>query len=343
MSDKIISLTGLTGDEISSVIGIKQKYRGKQIFEWLRNGVSSFDQMTNLPLELRANLKTEFRIFSSEVIAAKDDTDETAKIALRLHDGHLIEAVLLRDENNRATACLSSQAGCAMGCTFCRTGLMGLKRNLSSEEIVEQYMHLKALYGEISNIVYMGMGEPFRNTSEVIKSLRFFTGENGLKMSARRITVSTCGVISGIERLESEGIQVRLAVSLVTADEKLRTSIMPVTATNSLDGLKNALLSYQKNGGRRITLECAVIRGINDSGRAAEKIAQWSAGLSVNVNVIPWNPASEIDYQEPDPAGLEDFCRTLERKKIPYTRRFRRGRGLNAACGQLATNLEGSE
>ncbi len=338
-SDNTCSLAGLTADEISAVTGIKEKYRGRQIAEWLLKGVKSFDEMTNIPSTLREKLKSGFRIFSSAVVKSDLDSDGTAKIAVQLDDGLLIEAVMLTDENNRTTACLSSQAGCAMGCTFCRTGKMGLKRNLRSAEIIEQFLHLRNLYGDIGNIVYMGMGEPLCNTDELIKSLNYFTGNPGLNMSARRITVSTCGLIEGIDRLCRDAPPVRLAVSLVSAVPDVRTRIMPVTKTNSLTELKNSLLRYQKAGGRRITLECAIIKGINDSVKDASLIAEWSEGLRVNVNVIPWNPASEIDYKEPDQRQLEAFCRELERKKIPFTRRYRRGRGLNAACGQLATNL----
>lgn len=343
MTEKNKSLAGITAAEISAAIGIKEKYRGKQIFEWITKGISSFDEMKNLPAALRDKLNESFSIYSSIVESSETDSDKTSKIALKMFDGSLVEAVLLIDENERATACLSSQVGCAMGCTFCRTGKMGLRRNLSSAEIVEQFMQLQRLYGEISNIVYMGMGEPFMNTDEVIKSLQFFTGADGLGMSARRITMSTCGIVEGIRRMTEEAPPVRLAVSLVSADTKIRTEIMPVTKSNSLADLKTALLNYQRAGGRRITLECAVIGGINDRREDAAAIAEWSDGLSVNVNVIPWNPASEIDYDEPDQRSLDAFCRELDRKKIPYTRRYRRGRGLNAACGQLATDLENQD
>ncbi|HAK47442.1 MAG TPA: 23S rRNA (adenine(2503)-C(2))-methyltransferase RlmN [Spirochaeta sp.] len=337
------SLTGLTASEISDLVGIKEKYRSRQIFDWLKRGADSFDEMTNLPAPLRQKLSESFNIFSSAVETAESDSENTAKAAIRLHDGSLIEAVLLSDENDRFTACISSQVGCAMGCTFCRTGKMGFKRNLSSAEIVEQFIHLQLRYGEISNIVYMGMGEPFMNTDELIKSLKFFTGQDGLGMSARRITVSTCGIVEGIRRLGEEAPPVRLAVSLVSADNETRSKIMPVTKSNNLTDLKEALLDYQRAGGRRITLECAIMGGINDKREDAAAIADWSDGLSVNVNVIPWNPASEIDYREPEKRALEAFCRELERKKILYTRRYRRGRGLNAACGQLATNLENQD
>jgi 23S rRNA (adenine2503-C2)-methyltransferase len=336
----LVALTGLSPEEITDLTGIKEKYRSRQIVEWLKRGAASFEEMTNLPASLRQRLAESFEIFSSRIEASETDDEGTAKLVIRLHDGHLIEAVRLKDDHNRTTICLSSQAGCAMGCSFCRTGMMGLLRNLTSGEIIEQYMHIKNLYGDIDNIVYMGMGEPFNNIDEVLKSLRFFTGEDGLNLSARRITVSTCGIIDGIRRFTEESSTVRLAVSLVSASTDIRTMLMPVTRNNSLSDLKKALLNYQNCGGRRITLECTLIKGINDSVKDAALIAEWSKGLRINVNVIPWNPASEIAYSEPEPRQLDAFCRELDRKEVPFTRRYRRGRGLNAACGQLATNLK---
>ena len=299
------SLTGLTPDEIASVTGIKQKYRNRQIAEWLIKGVESFDEMTNLPAALRTELSEKYRIFSSKIKTIETGDDGTVKAAFELSDGELIEAVLLTDENGRKTACISSQVGCAMGCSFCRTGRMGFRRNLDSKEIIEQYVQLRNYAGDIGNIVYMGMGEPLKNLAEVEKSILFFTSEEGLNMSARRLTVSTCGIVEGIKRLGRGIPPVRLAVSLVTADPQKRSEIMPVNITNSLEALKAALLDYQESGGRRITLECAVIKGINDSAEAASEICDWAEGLSVNVNVIPWNPASEIDYEEPSAKKLE--------------------------------------
>ncbi len=332
------SLIGLSAEEISELTGIKEKYRGRQIYEWLTKGVESFDDMSNIPKSVHEKLKSEFSIFSTSIEKIDSDAEGTAKIAVKLSDGLIIEAVLLKDIKERKTACISSQAGCAMGCKFCRTGMMGLKRNLSAYEIIEQYMHLRSLYGDIDNIVYMGMGEPLKNTKAVIKSLKWFTQDYG--MSARRITLSTCGIISGIESLAEEAPPVRLALSLVTADPEKRRDIMPVTNSNSLANLKKALIRFQENGGRRITLECAIIKDINDKTEDALLVAEWAKGLSVNVNVIPWNPASEIDYEEPDIFDIESYCRALEKRGIPVTRRFRKGQKMNAACGQLAVNLE---
>lgn len=339
MSADKIPLTGLTPAGIAEICHLTEAYRGKQILKWIISGINSFSEMTNLPLSLRQELDDKFTVFSSSVIESVSDSDNTAKLLIRLSDGLLIESVLLTDEHDRKTACISSQAGCAMGCVFCRTGMMGLKRNLKSAEIIEQYLHLCREFGEISNIVYMGMGEPLANTDEVIKSLLFFTGE-GLSISPRRITVSTCGVAAGIKKITEKAPPVRLAVSLVSADTETRTRLMPVTKTNSLKELKSALVGYQGSGGKRITLECALIKGINDSAADAARIADWSRDLSVIVNVIPWNPASEIDLEEPEERMIAEFCNELEKRKIPYTRRYKRGRGLNAACGQLATSRE---
>ena len=186
----------------------------------------------------------------------------------------------------------------------------------------------------------MGMGEPLMNLDEVLKAIHFFTSSNGLGMSPRRITISTCGIVGGISRLKEEAPKIRLAVSLVTASNGERLKIMPVTIKNNLDDLKKVLLDYQKESGKRITLECALLKGINDSPLAASKIVSWASGLGVNINIIPWNPVAGMDFEEPSEKAINSFCRVLENKNIPYTRRYRRGRDLNAACGQLATKLD---
>jgi 23S rRNA (adenine2503-C2)-methyltransferase len=217
---------------------------------------------------------------------------------------------------------------------------MGLQRNLNAGEIIEQYLHLSRLYGPISNIVYMGMGEPFHNTEAVIKSLRLFTDPNGWAISPRRITVSTCGLVDGIYKMTEEAPAVRLALSLVTADENSRNALIPVSRNNSLKMIREALLHYQRIAGRRITLECVIIRDVNDKAADAALIADWACGLKVNVNVIPWNPAAEINFREPEKSSVEAFCRELERRGISVSRRYRRGRGLNAACGQLAAGSD---
>ena len=336
MSENPSSLAGFLPAEILEITGLEKSYRASQISSWINSGVSDFSLMTNLPLSLREQLERNFSVFSSSVQQNKTDTDDTAKLLLRLYDGLPVESVLLTDERGRKTACISSQSGCSMGCRFCRTATMGLKRNLTAGEISEQYLHMKNLYGDIGNIVYMGMGEPLQNFEETLYSLRYFTESSGLAMSPRRITLSTCGIADGIIRLADEAPPVRLAVSLVTAEPEKRAGLMPVSRKYGLKELRESLNWYQKKTGRRVTLECVLLGGINDSTEEAALVAEWARGLSVIVNVIPWNPASEMDFKEPAAADIDAYCAFLERRGISVSRRYRRGRGLNAACGQLA-------
>ncbi len=329
-------ITGLLPEEISAELTLPQKYRGKQIFKWIHSGAGTFDEMTDLPAGLREELSENTRLFSSEISQEVLDSDGTVKVTLKLYDGHFVEAVLLEDEQGRKTACISSQAGCAMGCTFCRTGTMGLIRNLDPGEIVEQYILLSNKFGKISNIVFMGMGEPLANLENVRKSIEIFHHPEGPHISLRKITISTCGLVEGIDDLAQHGPLIKLAVSLVSADEKTRESIMPVTLKNPLDHLKRALKRYQEKTNRRFTLEYVLLGGINDRRIDAEKVRHFLGNLKAVVNVIPWNPAEGLPYKEPGEETTAAFTERLEELRVPVTRRYRRGRGINGACGQLA-------
>ena len=204
------------------------RFRGKQIFSWIYKGVTDYQKMTNLSPALRAALAESVPLYSSSVESEHPDEDGTLKLRIRLHDGLFIEAVLLTDQEDRKTACLSSQAGCAMGCTFCRTGEMGIKRNLTTGEMAEQFLHLEKRTGPIGHIVFMGMGEALDNYTNFVKTAALLSHQDGRGMSPRRMTISTCGLIPEIKRLADEGIQVRLAVSLNSAIQKTRESIMPI-------------------------------------------------------------------------------------------------------------------
>ena len=332
----IQTLSGLLPDEITGITGLKQSYRGKQIFKWIHSGVNSFEEMTNLSAQMRDDLSSSFAIYSSEISTEAAGDDGTIKITVKLSDGHFVEAVLLEDETGRKTACLSSQAGCAMGCKFCRTGTMGLLRNLTPGEIVEQFLLLQNKYGKISNIVFMGMGEPFENLDSVRKSIEIFHHKEGQNIGLRRITISTCGIIRGISSLAAEGPAVRLAVSLVSADQDTRTELMPITKSNPLPELKKALKLYQQNTGKRFTLEYVLLGGINDTLKDAEKVRHFIGNMKAAVNVIPWNPAEGLPFKEPGEEKVGLFTDRLEELGVTVTRRYRRGRGINGACGQLA-------
>lgn len=332
------SLYGLSVEDIGHIIPGHPRFRSQQLFEWVQRGIYSFDEMKNIPKAIREELaESGWKLFSSTVIKTQTDGDGTAKLVLKLSDGAIIEAVLLTDDAGRKTACLSCQVGCAMGCAFCRTGTMGLTRNLIASEIVEQFFHLQNQFGSISHIVYMGMGEPFVNHDEVIKSVEILHHPKGANISIRRITISTSGIVPGILRLAAEGPHVRLALSLTAADDQLRSELMPINNAYPLRELYKALQTYQKSTGRRITLEYVLLDGINDGKEHARKLLDFAKGLHVMVNLIPWNPAAELPFTEPTAKRIHEFSELLSNAGVSVTRRFRRGRGVNGACGQLAS------
>ena len=329
-------LAGLLPDGIAAALELEPAFRGRQVFRWIHRGAERFDAMSDLPAELRSALASRARILTSAVETRSAAEDGSVKLRIRLADGAAIEAMTLQDGRGRRTACLSTQAGCGMGCAFCRTGLMGLARNLAAHEIVEQLLHLRRETGEVGNIVFMGMGEPMLNAGAVAAAVGVFAHRDGPGMSLRRITVSTCGIVEGIRRLAAEGPEVRLAVSLVTADPEVRSRLMPVTRANPLPALRDALDAYQERTRRRVTLEVVLIDDLTDRDADADALVAWTGSLAVMVNLIPWNPVPEIDFREPSRDRVRRFKERLEAAKVPVTERLRKGRGVNGACGQLA-------
>jgi 23S rRNA (adenine2503-C2)-methyltransferase len=315
--------------------------------------------MDNLPLPLRKELAERFTPRPDTSVQKHCGSDGTVKLALRFADGARIEAMLLADGSGRRTACLSTQAGCPAGCVFCKTGA-GFLRDLTSAEIVEQFLQLRTIADEtaamsapsdeaspaalpIANIVVMGMGEPLLNLVELRRALAVITDKKGLNFSRRRITVSTCGIAQGITDLADRGPAVRLALSLTTADESLRRRLMPITAREPLAAVKKALRYFQDRGGGRVTLEAVLLGGINTRGEDAASIAQFARGLDAAVNLIPWNPVKGLEFEgkalrEPSTAEIESFTQRLKALKLNVTRRYRRGRGVMGACGQLSAN-----
>ncbi|MGE4583492.1 MAG: 23S rRNA (adenine(2503)-C(2))-methyltransferase RlmN [Sphaerochaeta sp.] len=336
-----LSLYGLDPDTLVEVLALPKRFYGKQIFNWLVKGVFSFDQMTDLPKNERERLSALMPSAASSTIQTTE-TDESGatKMGIQLYDGKVVECVLLVDKKGRHTACLSSQVGCAMGCTFCRTGTMGLLRNLSTEEIIEQYIHLLKVSDEpITHIVYMGMGEPLANISAVTRSIRYFHQTDTFNLSLRRITISTCGVVPGILKLAEQKLPVKLAVSLVTADNLQRSRIMPVNRSWDTNALKKALIHFQRVGGKRFTFEYCMLSGTNTDEVNAKKLASYVKDLDVVVNLIPWNPAEGLPYTTPTEEEIDRFTSYLDHMHVNYTRRRSRGREINGACGQLAVPL----
>jgi 23S rRNA (adenine2503-C2)-methyltransferase len=332
----VTPLAGLLPDGIASALGLEPNFRGRQVFRWIHRGVESFAGMSDLPAALRSTLDERARILTSRVETRSASEDGSVKLRIRLHDGAAIEAMSLQDGRGRRTACLSTQAGCGMGCAFCRTGLMGLARNLAAHEIVEQLLHLRRETGDVGTIVFMGMGEPLLNLGPVADAVGVFAHAEGPAMSCRRITVSTCGIVEGIRSLVEEGPAVRLAVSLISAVPETRAALMPVSRANPLPALREALDAYQERTRRRITLEVVLIDGVTDRAEDAEALIEWARPLSVMANLIPWNPVPEIDFRESPPQQVRWFKERLEAARVPVTERLRKGRGVNGACGQLA-------
>jgi len=332
----VTPLAGLLPDGIASALDLAPAFRGRQVFRWIHRGVESFGGMSDLPAHLRTTLEERACILASSVETRSESGDGSVKLRIRLPDGAAVEAMSLLDGKGRRTACLSTQAGCGMGCAFCRTGLMGLVRNLAAHEIVEQLMHLRRETGEAGNIVFMGMGEPLLNPGPVAAAVEVFAHAEGPALSLRSITISTCGIVEGIRRLALEGPAVRLAVSLISAVPETRAALMPVSRANPLPALREALGEYQERTRRRVTLEVVLIDGVTDRAEDAEALVAWAGSLSVMVNLIPWNPVPEIDFRESPRERVRWFKERLEASRVPVTERLRKGRGVNGACGQLA-------
>jgi 23S rRNA (adenine2503-C2)-methyltransferase len=328
--------TDLLPDEPFLPLSREPSFRQRQIFKALYSGAMSYRDISTLPQALRLRLQEDAPLISSEVITILNN-EESAKLALKLHDSSVVETVLLRDKTGRQTACLSSQVGCAMACAFCKTGTLGLGRSLTAGEIAEQLLHLRHLFGAIDNIVYMGMGEPLHNLKAVLHSVRLFTASEGLKMSSRRFTISTCGLYKEIYKLADAFPQIRLAFSLVTADENLRKKLMPTALTNSLYNLKEALSYYNSKGGRRITLEVALLKNINDRPADAEAIARFADGLEVMINLIPWNKVDNLPFESPSFKEAEKFAGLLRKYNLSVELRHKKGSEVEAACGQLGS------
>jgi 23S rRNA (adenine2503-C2)-methyltransferase len=332
--------------EMISAWGVPE-FRVTQIWHGLyKNLWDSPDQFTNLPRVLRYRLDDSFKfrlLQSDKELASKDG--ETIKTLFRLSDKQAIEAVLMR-YNQRRTLCISTQAGCAMACVFCATGQMGFRRNLSSGEIVEQVLYyarlLKSSDDRVTNIVVMGMGEPFHNYDETMAAIDRLNDPDGFNLGARRFTISTVGLIPAIIRFTQEKRQVNLAISLHAADDELRSSLLPANRKYPLEPLLNACKDYVGITGRRITFEWALIRDVNDNREQAiklgERLQQFRKGGSIlcNVNVIPLNPTHRYRGKATTRERAEVFRSTLENYGIPCTIRVRRGIEIQAGCGQLA-------
>ncbi len=324
-------------EQIQEALLLDAPFRSAQIFKWIGSGAQSFDDMTNLPKDLRLRLSETACVRSTSVSQKLADPDGTVKLQIRLHDGLAVETVLLTDSENRRTACVSCQAGCRMGCAFCKTGSIGFGRNLEAGEITEQFFHLEAETATRDNIVFMRMAEPTENLAAVRQATEVLTHPAGRNLSKRRITVSTAGIPEGIYDIADNGPAVRLAVSLTTADEELRRRLMPAAGRYPLAGLHDAVRYFCDKTGKRCTLEAVLLSGVNTTERSAEKLIDFARGLNVHINLIPWNPVKGFPFTEPSAKETAVFVRMLERAGLNVTVRTRRGRKIGGACGQLGS------
>ncbi len=353
---ELLELRSLTKEELTSYIkSIGQPaFRGRQLFRHIqKNGAGSFSQMTDIPAGLRVRLSEETTVALPRILDKQiSQAEDTIKLLLELNDGERIEMVLMLYErwqaHNRATCCVSSQSGCAMNCRFCATALHDNFRNLTAGEIVSQVQIADKLayelgFSGITNIVYMGMGEPLANIAAVKKSIELLNCEDGMNIGMRRITVSTCGLVPRIRELAEWDYQIGLAVSLHAADDELRRRLMPGAAHYSLAELMEVCKYYRQRSGRRLTMEYALFQGVNDRPEDARHLADLLTGTDILVNIIPANPLPEAGISPPDDETVREFCHRLEELGVPLQLRHKRGGDIQAACGQLRRRMDAND
>ncbi|MDG1517677.1 MAG: 23S rRNA (adenine(2503)-C(2))-methyltransferase RlmN [Flavobacteriales bacterium] len=324
-----------------SEIGEKP-FRAKQVYEWLwKNSAMSFDDMSNLSLDTRNKLKENFTLPSVKIKTSQISSDKTIKNAFELVDGNIVEGVLIPSKT-RMTACISSQVGCSLTCKFCATGKLKRLRNIGFDEIVDQVAHIKRQAEEnykrpLTNIVYMGMGEPLLNYKGMIDSIDKITAPDGLAMSPKRITVSTAGIAKMIMKLGDDRVKFNLALSLHAANDKKRNHIMPINEQNSLASLAEALIYFHEKTDSRVTFEYIVFKDFNDSLEDASELAQFSRNIPCKINIIEYNPIDDSgEFEQTTPERLDAFVKFLENRNIIVNVRRSRGKDIDAACGQLA-------
>ena len=338
-----MQLLGLNTAELEAVLLEMNEpaFRGRQIAQWIyRRGARSFAEMTNLSRELRARLEAQHELSFPQTAARFDSSDGSTKLLLEMGDHERIECVRL-PFRDRLSVCVSSQAGCAMACAFCATGLGGFRRNLSTAEIIAQVLLAASEGGEFrapSNIVFMGMGEPLLNLDNVLRTIHLMHDEIGIPM--RGITVSTVGILKGMKRLADEKLQITLAVSLHAPEDELRHRLIPTSRKTSVAQIVDGAKYYVQTTGRRVTFEYVVLGGINDQAQHAKALAKLCRGWPCHVNLIPWNAVPDATFEgahfsSPAPADLQQFRAILENAGVAVTQRVQRGADVAAACGQL--------
>lgn len=343
MRSDIKDIRTLTTEELESFFlhNGEKKFRAKQVMEWLwKKSATSFDQMSNLSLNTRELLKHHFSLHTIALSDLQVSNDKTVKCAFEVDNGKVVEGVLI-PTTSRMTACISSQVGCSLACKFCATGRLKMLRNLSAGEIYDQVVFLmneaQTRYSiPLSNIVYMGMGEPLLNYKNVLTSIEKITSPDGLGMSPQRITVSTAGVAKMIKKLGDDQVRFNLALSLHAANDEKRNKIMDINESNNLASLSDALMYFYDKTGTRVTFEYIIFKDFNDSLKDAKELADYSKNLPVKINIIEYNPIDDGEYQQADPERVDAFARFLESRNMIVNVRRSRGKDIDAACGQLA-------
>mgnify|MGYP002570016678 FL=1 len=320
----------------------EKPFRAKQVYEWLHVKLADrFDEMTNLSVKLREKLAEEYDIFPVEMAERQQSKlDGTNKFLFRLHDGNMVESVLMRYKHGNSV-CISSQAGCRMGCAFCASTIGGLKRNLSASEMLGQIYQIQKIIGErVSNIVIMGTGEPLDNYDNFLKFIHILTDEHGLNISQRNVTVSTCGIVPRILELAEEHLQITLALSLHGSTQEKRRKLMPVANKYELGEVLSACDTYFEKTGRRVTFEYSLVHQVNDTDEDARELSALLAPRNCHLNLIPVNPVKERSFQRPSRKSALNFKNKLEKSGINVTIRREMGSDIDGACGQLRRRYE---
>ena len=331
---KSLNLEQLTEELLS--IGEK-KFRAKQIYSWIHEKlVDSFDEMTNLSKNLREKLKANYTLCSLDAVEVQTSkVDGTQKYLFRLHDGHVVESVLMKYHHGNSV-CISSQVGCLMGCRFCASTIGGKVRDLAASEMLGQIYKIQKLSEErVHNVVVMGTGEPLDNYDNLVQFIKMLTDENGLNISQRNLTVSTCGIVPAIRKLAEEKFQMTLALSLHATTQEKRKQLMPIANKYDLKEVLDACHDYYEQTGRRITFEYSLVGGVNDTKQDAEELTKLIGKFPCHVNLIPVNPIKERDFVQPNKQECQAFRNKLEKNGINVTIRREMGRDIDGACGQL--------
>ncbi len=341
MTDSLPRITDLSRDDLRALAeeSGNRAYRGDQVYDWvMKKGVFDPDEMSNLPRSFGDLIRSRADCRAPDVEWKLDSASTTDKLFMRLGDGDGVEAVLIC-EGRRTTVCLSSQVGCPVGCTFCASGLQGLRRNLSTGEILDQFIELRrraqSLQRRISNVVMMGMGEPLLNYDAVVRAMEVLNDPKAAGIGARHLTVSTVGLAKGVKRLASEGKQYTLAFSLHAPDDETRSELIPFPGALSISELMDAAHAYLADTGREVTFEYVMLDGVNASAKHAKQLADLLKGVRCTVNLIPYNEVESLSFRQPSPSAIDRFEAILRSRRVKVAVRKRKGHRIFAACGQL--------